>query len=143
MLEKLFFYSFSLLSYSNKENMSPLELAIHLELAGVVDILCRHGADVNHKDKFGNTVLFRALKSKQLDMALTLVNNKSNKKRKKRNKNTKPIVYLYTNTWMIFVVFFSLFFLLFFLFSLFFFHCYFIIFYFLFFRLSLFMVSQK
>ena len=53
--------------------MTPLEMAIHLQLAEVVEVLCKHGADANHTDKFGNTVLFRALKTRQMDMALTLV----------------------------------------------------------------------
>ena len=45
------------------------------ELGEVVEVLCRHGADANCTDEFGNSVLLRALKVKQIAMANTLVNN--------------------------------------------------------------------
>ena len=53
--------------------MSPLQMAIHLKLTPVVEALCNRGADVNNSDGDGNTALWVALKSHQLDIALSLV----------------------------------------------------------------------
>ncbi|XP_047142037.1 rabankyrin-5 isoform X3 [Hydra vulgaris] len=57
----------------SKENMSPLQMAIHLRLTPVVEALCIRGADVNSSDEDGNTALWVALKSHQLDIASSLV----------------------------------------------------------------------
>ncbi len=53
--------------------MSPILMAIHLQLEPVVDALCKRGTDVNGSDENGNTPLWIALKSRQLDIAATLV----------------------------------------------------------------------
>ena len=58
---------------STKENMSPLLMAIRLQLEPVVDSLCKRGADENSSDENGNTPLWIALKSRQMDIATTLV----------------------------------------------------------------------
>ena len=57
----------------NRENLSPLQMAIHLHLIPIVDALCMLGADVNSSDEHGNTALLIALKSHQMDTAATLV----------------------------------------------------------------------
>ena len=48
-------------------------MAIRLQLEPVVDSLCKRGADVNSSDHNGNTPLWIALKSRQMDIASTLV----------------------------------------------------------------------
>ena len=53
--------------------MSPLLMAIRLQLEPVVDALCKRGADGNSSDENGNTPLWIALKSRQMDIAATLV----------------------------------------------------------------------
>ena len=53
--------------------MSPLLMAIRLQLDPVVDSLCKRGADVNSGDENGNTPVWIALKSRQMDIASTLV----------------------------------------------------------------------
>lgn len=57
----------------NKEDMSALQMAIHLHLLEAVEALCKRGVNVNSSDARGNTPLLIALKSKQTDIATSLV----------------------------------------------------------------------
>ena len=64
---------FTVFSVRTKENISPLMMAIRLQLEPVVDALCKRGADVNKSDGNGNTPLWVALKSRRMNIASTLV----------------------------------------------------------------------
>ena len=56
-----------------RENQSALQLAISHRLQPVVDSLCKNGADPNVNDEHGNCPLWAAMKSKQFEIAETLV----------------------------------------------------------------------
>ena len=73
LVVKLFAIRCFLLQRRTKENMSPLLMAIRLQLEPVVDALCKRGVDVNSSDENGNTPIWIALKSRQMDTAATLV----------------------------------------------------------------------
>lgn len=55
--------------------MSALQMAIHLHLLEAVEALCKRGVNVNSSDARGNTPLLIALKSKQTDIATSLVSS--------------------------------------------------------------------
>lgn len=59
--------------FRTKEDMTPLQMAIDLQLTSVVEALCKRGADVSSFDDCGNTPLLIALKSNQSEIASTLV----------------------------------------------------------------------
>lgn len=53
--------------------MTCLQLAIKCHLAGVVEVLCEKGADLNVMDEKGNCPLWDALDSGQEEVASILV----------------------------------------------------------------------
>lgn len=57
-----------------KDNQSALQLSISHRLQPVVDSLCKNGAEANVSDEHGNCPLWAALKSRQFEIAETLVN---------------------------------------------------------------------
>ena len=62
----------------NKEGQTPLLLAVLLKDKKLIDMLLRHGADVDFKGRFGETPLLAAVWLKNMDIIRHLINKGAN-----------------------------------------------------------------